>query len=149
MEMHTGPWQGTCGFRLTPDDDLAVAPSSAQVGPEAIRTGWSLRYTWAHPQDGEQAGVLLVGGPDEEGRITAAWLDSWHQRPQVRLLVGTSDATTTMLETDYDGWRWRILVTTAPGSLGLIMHNVVPDGSEGMNPGPYVVMEARWSPVAG
>lgn len=149
MEPRTGSWQGTCGFRLTPDDELQVAPSRATTEAEAAGTGWSLRYTWVHPQDGEQAGLLVLGGAGEDGSVTAAWIDSWHQRPEVRLLTGTTDGVGTHLETDYDGWLWRVGLTAGPGTLAMTMHNVVPDGVDGAGGGPYLAMDAVWSSTPG
>ena len=52
---------GTCAFRLMPVDPLADGPSSALV-TRVGEQGFTLHYTWVHPADGEQRGVLLVGG---------------------------------------------------------------------------------------
>lgn len=144
MRPPEGSWQGTCGFRLMPHEDLGVGPSHATVTGEADGHGWSLRYTWPHPQDGEQTGVLLVGSPAEHGAVTAGWLDSWHQKPEVRLLTGAGEGDSLSVETQYNGWTWQIRVAASEDTLAMTMHNVIPEGTEQMAPGPYVVMEAHW-----
>ncbi len=61
-------------------DEFASAPSSAGSDAEADGFGWSL--------DGVQTGALLVGSADPDGVITAAWIDSWHQKPHLGVLSG-------------------------------------------------------------
>ena len=78
---------GSCAFRLLPGDDLTEAASSAsvaRVGSEGVLVS----YRWSHPSDGEQQGALLVGGRAEDGRVEAAWFDTWHQQPGLMALVG-------------------------------------------------------------
>lgn len=139
----TGEWSGTCGFRLMPTDDLAPGAATAVTASEADGHGWSLRYTWTHPDDGVQAGTLLLGSPDDAGSVSGGWVDSWHQKPEMRLLTGTWDGSTVQLEMEYSGWGWTIEVTPQDDALVLQMHNVIPDGVEGAEPGPYLVMDAR------
>jgi|JI8StandDraft_1071087.scaffolds.fasta_scaffold102814_2 hypothetical protein len=139
-----GTWDGTCGFRLMPDDELTVLPSRAVTAVEADGWGWSLRYTWTHPDDGEQSGTLLLASPDDEATLTAAWLDSWHQKPDLRLLTGTAADGVAHLEMEYDGWGWTIEVRPDGDELRLAMHNVVPSGVAGVAGGPYLVMDAHW-----
>ena len=146
-ERMTQQWQGTNGFRLMPTDDLAVAPATAATAPEAKGAAWALRYTWVHPQDGEQAGIVLFGTPADDATVTAAWSDSWHQSPGLRMLDGTVDGHTTHLTTSYDGWGWTITVTITEPTLQVLMHNVIPEGLEGHTPGPYVVMDGTFSAV--
>ncbi len=83
-----GTWEGTNGFRLMPADELHRAPATATVTPAAGGHDVVVTYTWVHPQDGPQDGIMLVGSPDEQGKVTAAWGDSWHQQPSIRTLVG-------------------------------------------------------------
>lgn len=147
---YTGARQGTCGFRLMPNDELAYAPSACVASTEASGHGWVIRYTWVHPDDGEQSGILLIGSRDDDGKINAAWLDSWHQKPAVALLTGSASGSDMSLTMEYDGWTWLIDVTVDVEDLRMRMHNVVPDsavggeGTEGMQAGPYLVMDARW-----
>ncbi len=140
----TGTWIGDCGFRLMPHDDLFVAPSAATTSSEAGGWGWSLRYTWTHADDGEQSGTLLLASPDDAGAMTVAWLDSWHQKPELRLLTGTVDAGVVRVEMDYSGWGWTIEVAEAGNTLRMVMSNVVPAGHDGFE-GAYVVMDATWT----
>lgn len=145
-----GDLSGTNAFRFMPTDDLVAAPSRAHVGPEAGGHGWSLRYTWVHPEDGEQDGVLLVGSPADDGEVTAALMDSWHQKPAPATLTGAFSDGLLVLSMSYAGdWGWQIVVGPDGDALGMTMSNVVPAGVEGAEPGPYDVMVARWEPVAG
>lgn len=146
LKEHHGTWSGTSTFRLMPTDDFANGPSSATSVAEADGWGWSLRYTWVHPEDGAQSGLLLIGSPDDDGSVNAAWTDSWHQKPHLALLTGTVADAGVDLETEYAaGWLWRISVRPAEDGLAMQMVNVVPDRGEEGPGGPYVVMDATWS----
>jgi hypothetical protein len=140
-----GSWAGTNGFRLMPDDDLAVAPATATVTTAAGGHAVVVTYTWVHPQDGPQEGTLLVGSPDDEGQATAAWGDSWHQQPSIRTFAGTLAGGRLEVTADYGGgWRWTIAIEGGD-PLALTMFNVVPDEyATDENPaGPYPAMIAE------
>lgn len=141
LESSIGAWHGRNSFRLMPDDDLAVAAASAVSASEASGWGWSLRYTWVHPQDGEQHGCLLLGSPTDDGAISAGWVDSWHQK-DLRLLVGSYVEGRIHLEMTYDGWGWLISLHTGADHLRLVMSNVIPAGVKGPDAVAYVVMDA-------
>lgn len=79
-----GTWAGANAFRMMPDDPFVEAPATAAAQLQAQGHGWLLRYTWEHPEDGEQAGTIFVGSPDQDGTVTAGWVDSWHQQPALR-----------------------------------------------------------------
>lgn len=139
-----GTWTGTNSFRLMPADALAAGESSAVTSVEADGWGWALRYTWVHPDDGEQAGMLLVASPADDGSITAAWLDSWHQKPYLQPFSGSTSDRAVTLEAEYaPGWLWQIAVHADEEALRMTMHNVVPKGHGDFH-GAYVVMEADW-----
>lgn len=142
---HVGLWEGVCGFRMMPTDEFAPAPSSATSSSETDGFGWSLRYQWTHPTDGVQAGTLLVGSPDDDGAINAAWIDAWHQKPHLGSLTGSIVDGGVHLEMEYSGWGWTISLNGDGTELRMVMNNVIPDGVEGADPGPYVVMDARWT----
>ena len=69
----TGPWSGVVGsaagqvrrgeggFRLMPGDEMAAGEASATVEAPAGGYALTLTYTWTHPDDGLQDGVLLAG----------------------------------------------------------------------------------------
>jgi len=132
---HAGSWHGSNGFRLMPDDALETRPASARIEPMAGRHVTSVRYTWEHPADGAQDGVLLLWatGDDTAG---ALWCDSWHQQPLPQVMSGDRKAKTITLEMEYgDGWRWLISIDAgAHDAFRMVMQNVVP----GEN--PYDVM---------
>jgi hypothetical protein len=99
-------------------------------------------YTWAHPQDGPQEGVMLIGSPDEHGQVTAAWGDSWHQKPSILTLSGAQTAEPLEVTADYGGgWKWTIAVE-GDDPLLMTMYNVVPAdfGTDEHPAGPYPVM---------
>ena len=142
---------GTCAFRLLPSDDLADAPSRASLS--RLGAGLSLTYTWEHPVDGEQFGGLVVGGPGEEGRVQAAWYDTWHQQPDVMTLIGRRDVDRVELEATYaEEWGWTITIDFSATEAAMTMCNVVPESALASLPadappvdaGPYDVMVARW-----
>jgi hypothetical protein len=134
-----GTWRGTNGFRLMPADDLFTAPATATVASAAGGHLVTLAYTWRHPEDGEQQGMLVVGHGDEEqgdtagpAHVTAFWADSWHQQAAraVEGSVGSGGGETLAFEYDYgDGWRWRIELTATGPGLAVRMFNVVPESA--------------------
>lgn len=133
---------GTCAFRLMPTDDLVATPSTLAVDA-AAGGARLLTYTWLHPEDGGQAGSLLVGTPAADGAVAAAWTDTWHQR-DLTLLTGQMRGPVTTVGYDYaPGWRWEIDLQLA-AAVGMVMRNVVPEGEDGPA-GPYDVMRARWT----
>lgn len=151
----TPPLEGTCAFRLMPHDELTEGPSSARlrrVGPTQL----ALSYTWTHPVDGPQQGLVLVGGPGDDGdAITAAWADSWHQQPGLMTLTGTRTGDGFDVAATYAAeFGWEIsLHTKEPGETTMTMLHVVPESAlasapaDGppMSAGPYEVMVARWT----
>lgn len=138
-----GDLRGTCAFRLMPDDDFAESPSTASVTPAAAGAALLVAYTWRHPDDGEQAGTLLLGGLGDDGTVTAAWVDSWHQRV-VGLLHGLGGPGAVTVGYEYaPGWRWDVVVAGEGDQVSLVMHNVVPAGQDGFT-GAYEVMRATW-----
>ncbi len=133
---------GTCAFRLMPTDDLVAAPSTLTVDA-AAGGAQLLTYTWRHPEDGAQAGSLLLGAPAADGGVTAAWTDTWHQR-DLTLLTGQTRGPVTTVGYDYaPGWRWEMDLELA-AAVAMVMRNVVPEGEDGPA-GPYDVMRARWT----
>lgn len=144
LDMLTGDWRGTCGFRM-PSDDLADRPSTAH----AVRDGEALviEYTWEHPDDGPQAGRL--GLHDDGGRaLSATWTDSWHQKDEATLSGDLSTDRAQMQMTYMEEWGWRVtLESLGDDEAQMTMHNVIPESHarDGIDAGPYVVMHARWA----
>ena len=137
-----------------PNDEFDTADSTATLSVEA--GGWAtcLRYTWTHPEDGEQHGILLMASPDDNDLVEATLIDSWHQKPGPMNLVGTRIENTTSLHATYmETWGWNITVTLEDDqSVRMVMQNVVPEEALKMAPegmdfqaGPYDAMDYRWS----
>lgn len=143
---------GTCAFRLMPIDPLVEGPSSARFTPVGTQ-GFTLDYTWVHPGDGEQRGVVLVGGTDDAGAVEGALFDTWHQQPGLMSLQGTREGDRVDLAGSYlEEWGWTVAIELADGALTMTMCNVVPESalatlppdSPPMSAGPYDVMVASW-----
>lgn len=144
---------GTCSFRLMPSDELQEGPSKVSIS--RVGEAVVLRYTWVHPTDGEQQGVLLVGGTPEEGSVEATLFDTWHQQPGFMQLAGSRDDGRIDVRGTYAGeWGWEIGVRLEDDGSRMTMRNVVPasaladlpPGSPAMSAGPYDVMVAAWEP---
>lgn len=148
----TASLTGTCAFRLMPNDPLVDGASSATLTPVG-QQGFTLHYMWAHPADGEQRGVLLVGGTGDAGQVEGALFDTWHQQPGLMTLSGTRDGDHVELAGTYlEEWGWTVTVDLADGAVSMTMCNVVPESALSMAPpdgppmsaGPYDVMVASW-----
>jgi hypothetical protein len=138
-----GAWTGTNGFRLMPSDPMHDAPATAEVSVKAGGTLVAVAYTWAHPDDGAQDGLLVMGAAGEKRGVTALWGDSWHQSPEPRICTGAVDDEVIALTMEYEaGWRWVItLDPTDADVLRLQMDNVIPEGAGAASPaGAYPVM---------
>jgi hypothetical protein len=142
-----GTWVGSNGFRLMPDDPLQEFAATVSVTTAAGHHLALVTYTWEHPDDGPQDGVLLVGPTGEGEALVATWGDSWHQKPAPMTLTGERTATGFALEAGYGGgWAWRIRLSLAhEGALRFEMDNVVPPehGGTELPQGAYPVMVLR------
>lgn len=105
-----------------------------------------IAYSWEHPADGEQDGLLVLGPGGEPNAVAAFWGDSWHQGPEPRTLEGTVADGVVTVGYAYSGeWRWEIVVDAAtPDQLTLTMRNVVPASAaiDEISAGPYAAMNA-------
>ncbi len=138
-----GPRSGTATFRLMPDDGFATGASRADVRVAASGRALSLDYTWTHPEDGEQAGSLLLGVPGEDGAVSAGWVDSWHQ-PDVIALAGRGSAGGAVVGYEYaPGWHWEVELVVSEGLPCLVMRNVVPEREDGPA-STYEVSRSEW-----
>jgi hypothetical protein len=141
---HAGEWAGTNEFRLMPSDPFAGRPATAVVTLGAGGNLASVGYTWEHPDDGGQDGMLVVGRGEAEGSVVCLWGDSWHQQPQPMSLTGSMSGASIELNGSYgEGWGWRItLDASRPDGLRLQMDNVIPAdvATAEIQAGPYPVM---------
>jgi hypothetical protein len=137
-----GTWLGSNGFRLMPTDEFAERPAGATLALAAGGHLTSLAYTWEHPDDGPQEGLLVFGPGEDAGSVVALWGDSWHQQPAPRAFAGSGDDEAVELEADYGGgWLWRIALSApGPSALTLRMDNVVPAEHRPEDAGPYTAM---------
>jgi len=143
-----GTWVGTNGFRLMPGDPLVEFPATVTVTTAAGGHLTSVAYSWEHPDDGAQDGLLVIGSADEDGSLVAMWGDSWHQKPTPMMLSGSRGTDATLeLEGEYGGdWRWRVMLDASDAeSLRMQMDNVIPAerATADIPDGPYPVMVMR------
>jgi hypothetical protein len=139
-----GAWVGSNGFRLVPTHPLAEFPATLTVTFAAGGHLTSVAYTWEHPDDGPQDGLIVIGSDGESGSLVATWGDSWHQKPEPRSLSGDGPGSTVELGCEYGGgWGWTIVFEAIDSEhLRMRMDNVVPaDQADAETPaGPYPVM---------
>ena len=120
-----GTWTGENAFRLRPGDAPHRAPASAVVQVSGAMT--TVAYTWEHPDDGPQAGLLALGPACAvPGTVVALWGDSWHQAPEARVLSGHVQDGVAVLAYDYapGEWRWEVALVADSEALALRMDNV-------------------------
>lgn len=138
-----GDGAGSYAFRLLPDEDFDDGESRVSVDTAAAGLAVIVSYTWVHPVDGPQAGTLLLGVPGEDGSVSAAWVDSWHQRTVVALTGTRTDSGAEVAYEYAPGWTWEIEVVVEHGALSLVMRNAVPGDGEGPA-ARYEAMRGRW-----
>ena len=134
-------WSGSNAFRLLPTDPPHVAVASAEVTVGAGGNLLSLAYTWLHPDDGAQDGLLVLG-PGPDGSAVALWGDSWHQEPEAQVLTGSVAGRVWTVGYEYvpGQWRWRVVVdASSDEELVVVMENVALAGDER----PCVAMDLR------
>jgi hypothetical protein len=141
----SGSWEGSNGFRLMPGDPLSEFPAAGTLSLGAGGYLGTLGYTWTHPEDGPQEGLLAFGIAGSDNAIVALWADSWHQHPEAKVCEGNLDESGVIsLDYEYgDGWRWQIVLDGSKTDvLSLRMDNVIPPevATEEISAGPYVVM---------
>ena len=141
----SGSWEGSNAFRMMPTDPFSEFPASATLSVTAGGYLGTLGYTWTHPEDGVQDGLLAFGNASRDNAIVALWADSWHQHPEARVCEGTVDEQGVIsVGLEYgDGWGWQIVLdATNRDVLALRMDNVIPPevATEEISAGPYLVM---------
>ena len=135
-----------------PADSPDVAEATADLSIAAAGNLVQVAYTWSHPEDGAQDGLLVVGPTEEPPGAVALWGDSWHQSPEPKVLLGTMDEGFLIVSYAYGGdWQWQITVdATNADLLALRMDNVVPQSAatEAVAAGAYpaMVTELRRAP---
>jgi hypothetical protein len=138
-----GELTGTATFRLMPDDEPVAGASSLSASVVAAGRALEMAYTWTHPDDGEQAGLLLLGIPGPDRAVSAAWVDSWHQ-PFVTPLVGSASVSGARALYEYaPGWFWEIELEVSDARPTLVMRNVPPESEAGPD-GAYQVTRTEW-----
>jgi hypothetical protein len=146
LRQHAGSWIGINSFRLTPNDEPEVAASLAVVSVAAAGLLTQIAYTWSHAADGEQSGLLVLGGGEEPGAVVALWCDTWHQPAARSLAGGEADGVVHLAYTYAGDWQWVIEVdATSADVLRVRMDNVIPESAavQGYPPGSYWAMSSE------
>ena len=148
---HAGSWIGTNAFRLMPTDTPHAAAATADVSTAAAGNLTIIAYTWSHPDDGAQDGLLVVGPSGEAPGAVAFWADSWHQQPDPVVMPGEVQGRLLTVSYAYGGdWRWQVTVDgTDLDALTIRMDNIVPEsavGEEGAA-GAYSAMVTELRPA--
>ena len=131
-----GRWQGSNRLHDPhtgkPEDSASTAVLTTLLGGSFLR----LDYTWSY-QGTAQKGSLLVGFQSGPGRATVHWIDSWHMADGVLACEGSVEPDGAIaVRGSYPvppgpDWGWRIAIRPGDGSaLGIVMHNVTPQGEE-------------------
>ena len=113
------------------DESPATATITQVLGGRFVR----LDYTWAYKGQPQQ-GSLLIGHDASAGIVTGHWIDSWHMGNKLMACEGPVDASGTIsVRGSYTAppgpdWGWRMIVTSAPERLSLVMYNIFPEGQE-------------------
>lgn len=127
-----------------PADPPQAAAATAEVSTAAAGNLTAIAYTWSHPENGAQDGLLVIGAGDESDGAVAFWGDSWHQAPEATILAGKFRDGMVVVSYEYGGgWRWQISVeATNTDSLRLRMENIVPQSAatKAVAAGPYEAM---------
>lgn len=146
LREHGGSWRGRTRFRLRPTDAPSEGTATATLTVGGGGNLTSLGYTWEHPTDGPQHGLLVVGPAEQPDQAVALWSDSWHQ-PTAQVLTGPVDGTVVTVACTYGGdWEWVIAVdATDADTLTVRMDNVVPASmaGEGRATGAYWAMDSE------
>ncbi len=127
-----GEWMGVNHLWLSPDSEEIVTEAGARVEPQANGSFLSVHYTWVYA-DVIQEGLLLIGGDLTGGKVSAAWLDSWHYAEKMMACEGkcNEDGSLTVVgsyaapEGPDWGW-WLTLQPLNMNQFKLLMHNVPP-----------------------
>ncbi len=138
-----GRWKGTNRLHDPdtggPDDSPGTATVTPLLGGRFVR----LDYTW-HYRGTSQEGSVLIGYLPKTHVATAHWIDSWHMSHVVMVCEGRADDRGVTVLGSYAAppgpdWGWRTAITVDGDALGLVMHNIWPDGRE------EVAVEATYS----
>lgn len=131
-----GSWRGTNRLQDPntgrPEDSAATASISPLLAGRFVR----LDYTWGY-QGKPQEGSFLIGFDPKTDRVSAHWIDSWHNSYPVMACTGSAgvdgaiDVRGTYPAPPGPDWGWRTVITPDPaGTLRIVMHNIWPDGRE-------------------
>jgi hypothetical protein len=138
-EQLVGLWKGESRLYLNwlPVKEYA-SRSTMRVRTVGDGSFLHVQYDWRH-EGRKHEGLLIVakatGKNKKEQVLTAAWVDSWHQRASVMHCKGAADSrdrfhvTGSYSAGDGPDWGWRItLRLRRNGELLMEMNNIDPDG---------------------
>lgn len=128
-----GEWEGTTRTWLDPSAPPDEGRTAARI--EIILGGRFIRFEYRGTVIGKShAGEMLIGC-DSDGRIAAAWIDSFHMATGIMMSTGDrrSDGAISVLGS-YDAggqkWGWRTALRLDQGQLAIETTNISPEGEE-------------------
>lgn len=135
-ERLVGTWSGTMTLYTNwlPVKEHA-SDSTLVVTPVAGGHFLSFGYTWSYEGKSKE-GLLLIGNENDNDKVTASWVDSWHQSGKILQLEGdvTEDgvikASGTFPAPPGPDWGWRIEVSLHDGAPRIAMFVTSPEGEE-------------------
>jgi Protein of unknown function (DUF1579) len=128
-----GEWEGTTRTWLDPSARPDEGHTTARI--EAVLGGRFVRLEYRGTVIGKpHAGEMLLGC-DTDGRLAAAWIDSFHMATGIMMSTGErrADGAVSVLGS-YDAggqqWGWRTVLRADGGGLAIDTTNIAPDGVE-------------------
>jgi hypothetical protein len=131
-----GSWSGDNQLWLEPDKPPFKAPNTATLTPLLDGRFVRMDYNWSF--EGEaQAGSYLFGYESTNGKVTAAWIDSWHYGEKIMICHGkvAENSGVNVLgfypAPEGSDWGWRTVVEPIKDdAFHLLMYNITPQGVE-------------------
>ncbi|MGQ0539303.1 MAG: DUF1579 family protein [Gemmatimonadaceae bacterium] len=146
-----GDWRGTnVLYRPWVDPSATQSPATARVESVVNDNFVTISYTWACDGD-PHTGLFVIGHAPADAKVTATWIDSWHQSAKIMYCEGSIAPPTGVISfhgtyaapPDPD-WGWRTEITPRDGvGFDIVMYNITPAGEEA------VAVESRYSRAAG
>jgi Protein of unknown function (DUF1579) len=132
-----GSWHGKSTLQDPYNDIAEESQSGLTVTPVLGGRFVRMDYTWSYKEK-PQEGSLLMGFDKGADKVTAHWIDSWHNSDKVMACTGPRPVGKAYsVRGSYAAppgpdWGWRIDLTPEDGgTLRLVMFNVWPESEGG------------------
>ena len=136
LEQFSNAWEGTSDLYLKPTDPPDSSPTILAMSTLAKETFLLFNYTWRF-EERDHEGFIVLRANKENGKATAAWGDSFHQKGSVMHLdgiveeSGIVDVRGSYAAPPGPDWGWRIVIDASEMEmLKITMYNIWPEGQE-------------------